>query len=286
MEKAAAVGGEAIVITFYPHPRSVVGTYGGEVGLLNSLEEKCYLLEKLGIHHLVVVPFTRDFADQSAEEYCTTFLHHYFHPHTIIIGYDHRFGKNRSGDYRLLEQMGTRLGFQVTEIAEEVLAAVKVSSTSIRKALATYEIKTANQLLGYPYFFEGVVVKGNQLGRTIGYPTANIQVNTPDKLIPADGVYSVSLLIKPLKDSKQPRTKTLLLGMMNIGIRPTVSGKSRVIEVHIFNFSEDIYGATLQVHVHGFLRKETKFSGLDALINQLEVDAIDAKKQLVVHNFT
>ncbi len=273
-ETASKVEGESVIITFSPHPRSIVGSYGGQVALLNTLDEKIFLLDIAGIDHLVIVPFTKEFASQTAEEYCKGFIHQYFKPHTIIIGYDHRFGKNRTGDYHLLEEIGLELGFDVKEIDEQVLNEVIISSTRIRNALLSNDIDTATQFLGYPYFFEGMVVIGNQVGRTIGYPTANIQLNTDEKLIPSDGVYAVTVRIKPNVD-------TQLFGMMNIGFRPTVDGKKRIIEVNIFDFDENIYGKTVQIHVHAFLRNEVKFSGLDALITQLEGDAVKAKELLL-----
>ncbi len=273
-ETAQKINGETVIITFNPHPRSVIGTYGGQVALLNTIEEKIHLLDAAGIDHLVIVPFTREFASKTAEEYCRDFIYQHFKPHTIIIGYDHRFGKNRVGDYHLLEEIGLELGFQVMEIDEKVLNDIIISSTGIRNALLNNEIPIANGFLGYPYFFEGEVVHGNQLGRTIGYPTANISLNTNEKLLPADGVYAVSLNIKP---TNHPT----LYGMMNIGFRPTVDGKKRLVEVNIFNFSQEIYGKTLQIHVHAFLRNEVKFNGIDALITQLEGDAVKAKELLV-----
>ncbi|MFP5041784.1 bifunctional riboflavin kinase/FAD synthetase [Parasediminibacterium sp. JCM 36343] len=271
-ETAAEAGGETVIITFHPHPRAIVGTQTGQVLLLNTLDEKIMLLEKAGINHLVVVPFDTQFANQTAEEYCKSFLYHYFKPHTVIIGYDHRFGKGRSGDYHLLESMGASLGFAVKEIDEQVLNAVAVSSTKIRTALNEHDIATANQFLGYPYFFEGTVIQGNQLGRTIGYPTANLQISQEDKLVPANGVYAVSV--------KLSEAQPIVWGMMNIGIRPTINGTKQVIEVHIFDFSGDIYGQTIQVGIYAFLREEVKFTGLDALIAQLGVDAVKAKEVL------
>jgi len=274
-ETASIVNGESVIVTFNPHPRSVIGSYGGTVALLNTFEEKVYLLDKAGIDHLVIIPFTNEFANRTAEEYCRDFIFKYFKPHTIIIGYDHRFGKNRVGDYHLLEEIGLELGFDVKEIDEKVLNEVTISSTRIRNALLENAIETANQFLGYPYFFEGEVVKGNQVGRTIGYPTANIQLNIQEKLIPADGVYAVSISLTPYSGKTH-------FGMMNIGYRPTVDGKKRLIEVNIFDFDAILYGKTVQIHVHGFLRNEVKFSGLDALITQLEGDAIKAKELLLV----
>ncbi|MDI9365301.1 MAG: bifunctional riboflavin kinase/FAD synthetase [Flavobacterium sp.] len=270
---AAAIGGETVIITFHPHPRKIVGSYGGNVALLNTLDEKNILLNQAGINHLVVVPFTAAFANQSAEAYCKDFIYKYFKPSKIIIGYDHRFGKNRSGDYHLLEKMGATLGFDVIEINAQILNEITVSSTKVRQALLEHDIATANQLLGYPYFFEGTVVKGNQLGRTIGFPTANIAIATEEKLVPANGVYAVTV------HSVQPTNRSFK-GMMNIGIRPTIDGKARVIEVNIFDFNEDIYGTTIQVHIHTYIRGEVKFSGLDALKNQLKEDAAKAKALL------
>ncbi len=271
---AAVVSGETVIITFHPHPRKIVGSLGGNVQLLNTLEEKIILLNKAGINHLVVVPFTEHFANQTAAEYCKDFIYHYFKPHTIIIGYDHRFGKNRSGDYHLLEKMGTELGFAVKEINEQVLNDVIVSSTKIRHALLEHNIPTANKFLGYAYFFEGTVVKGNQLGRTIDYPTANIKIVDEEKLILGNGVYAVTV-------NGQQSMANSFKGMMNIGFRPTVDGKIRVIEVNIFDFDEDIYEQTIQVHIHAYIRSEVKFNGLDELKNQLKADAIKAKELLV-----
>ncbi len=273
---AIAVGGETIIITFHPHPRKIVGNYGGNVALLNTLDEKIILLHAAGINHLVVVPFTEVFANQTAEAYCNDFIYKYFKPSKIIIGYDHRFGKNRSGDYHLLEKMGETLGFDVIEINAQILNEITVSSTKVRQALLEHDIETANQLLGYAYFFEGIVVKGNQLGRTIGYPTANIAIATEEKLIPANGVYAVTVLMVNSQLSTIDRFK----GMMNIGIRPTIDGKARVIEVNIFNFDADIYGQTIQVHIHTYIRGEVKFNSLDALKSQLKADAIQVKELL------
>ncbi|MBC7650784.1 MAG: bifunctional riboflavin kinase/FAD synthetase [Deinococcales bacterium] len=274
---ATQVGGETVIITFHPHPRKIVGSFGGTIELLNTLEEKIVLLDKAGINHLVVVPFTEHFANQSAEAYCKDFIYHYFKPHTIIIGYDHKFGKNRSGDYHLLEKMGEKLGFAVTEIDEQILNEVTISSTKIRHALLEHNIESANQYLGYHYFFEGTVVRGNQLGRTIGYPTANIKVTEEEKLIPANGVYAVTVLIVNYKWSIVNSYK----GMMNIGVRPTIEGKVKVIEVNIFDFDEDIYDQTIQIHVLAYIRGEIKFTGLDALKEQLKADAVKAKEILV-----
>jgi len=262
-EEAKKINGETVIITFHPHPRKIVSSIPGDIKLLSTLTEKIKLLKKAGIDHLVVIPFDHTFANQSAEDYITNFLYHYFKPATVIIGYDHRFGKGRSGDYHLLEQYGTKLGFAVKEISEELLNEIVISSTKIRQSLLATNIKTANQYLGYPYFFDGVVIEGNKMGRTIGYPTANLHIANEEKLIPANGVYAVEIILKngiPLK------------GMMNIGIRPTIDGKKRVIEVHIFNFDADIYTESLEIMIHHYLRGEVKFNGLEELKTQLHLD--------------
>ncbi|MFT3701816.1 MAG: bifunctional riboflavin kinase/FAD synthetase [Agriterribacter sp.] len=268
-QEAAQINGETVIITFYPHPRKVVSPRP-DVMLLNTPEEKTTLLDKEGIDHLVVVPFTPAFAEQTAAEYISHFLVGQIKPHTIIIGYDHRFGKNREGDYLMLEACSTQYGFIVKEISEKILHEAAVSSTRIRQALSEGDIQTANELLGYDYFFEGKVVEGNKLGRTIGYPTANIEVSNTEKLIPANGVYAVEVKVN----------NRTLKGMMNIGVRPTINGTKRTIEVNIFDFDEDIYGADIQVLLKFFLRAEQKFNGLDALKAQLAKDKENATDKL------
>ena len=275
-EVATAIGGETVIITFHPHPRKIISSVPGDVKLLTTLDEKIVLLEATGIDHLVVVPFDHIFSNQTAQQYVEDFLYKYFKPHTVIIGYDHRFGKGRVGDYRLLEQYGQSLGFEVKEIPEQLLNEVAVSSTKIRQALIEKDIVTANAFLGYAYFFEGTVVEGNKLGRTIGYPTANIHIGSEEKLIPGDGVYAVSVVNTALR-----ATNTIFKGMMNIGLRPTVDGKKRVIEVNIFDFDADIYGETLQMRLHHYLRGEVKFNGLESLKAQLLKDKEMATEQLL-----
>lgn len=266
--EADAINGETVIVTFHPHPRKVVAHK--EVFIINTLEEKTELLRQRGIDHLVVVPFDESFAQQTAVEYIEHFLWQKLHPYTVIIGYDHRFGKNRQGDYHLLEDYGKQLGFIVKEIPEHVLNDITVSSTKIREAVLNSDVATANNYLGYDYFFEGLVIEGNKLGRTLGYPTANLQVEHAEKLIPGNSVYAV---IVALGNSSYK-------GMMNIGVRPTVDGKKRVIEVNIFDFNHDIYGKTLRVYLKHYLRGEVKFNGLDELKNQLSLDKITALKLL------
>lgn len=266
-EEATKVGGESIIITFYPHPRKVIGSAQTEFNLLTTLDEKIELLNKAQIDHLVVVPFTRDFSDQPALSYIKDFLFSHFHPHTIIIGYDHRFGKNREGNFELLENYKTEFEYEVKEIPEHVLNKITVSSSKIREALLKGEVQTATELLGYDYFFEGLVVHGDKRGRTIGFPTANLRMEDKEKLVPGNGVYAVKCYVRI-----NTGETAVFNGMMNIGIRPTVNGLSRMIEVNIFDFNEDIYGKQMKVQMIKRLRDERKFSGLDELKTQLHND--------------
>jgi riboflavin kinase / FMN adenylyltransferase len=267
-KRAIEVNGETVILTFDPHPRTVINTASG-IKLINTLEEKIELLSDKGIDHLVIVPFTEKFAQLSAEDYISRFLIHYFRPHTLIIGYDHHFGKGRSGNYELLNLHTTTYQYQLMEIPAHVLDSISVSSTRIRQAIGQGEMEIANQLLGYIYYFSGLVVEGNKLGRTIGYPTANLDITEKSKLIPGDGVYAVDV-----ESSDEPGRR--YLAMMNIGFRPTVDGSKRMIEVNIFKFDRSIYGASLKVFVKKFLRPEIKFSGLDALKAQLVEDKKNA----------
>ncbi|WP_336513854.1 bifunctional riboflavin kinase/FAD synthetase [Pollutibacter soli] len=264
--EAADVHGETVIVTFHPHPRRVVKGKSGEVFLLTTIDERIELLRSIGIDHLVIVPFTTGFSEMSAEDYIENFLIKNFQPHSIIIGYDHRFGKNRSGDYRLLEQLAPRWNCEVKEIPEKILNEVTVSSTIIRDSLLSGDIGLANKMLGYPYFFHARVIHGDKRGRTIGYPTANLEITDPEKLIPGDGVYAVTIDVSITGKSITHK------GMMNIGVRPTVDGTRRMIEVNIFNFHDDIYGEIVKVSVYHFIRREKKFSGLDELKAQLFAD--------------
>ena len=283
-KEAEQVDGETVIITFDPHPRMIISKTDlskDAIKLLNTLPEKIELLQKQNIDHLVIVPFTLEFSEQSAEQYIKDFLVEKFHPHSLIIGYDHRFGKNRQGDYKLLEAYQSTFSFKVKEIPEHVLHHIIISSTRIRHALEEKDINTANEYLGYPYFFEGNVIEGNKLGRTLGYPTANIEVNDKNKLIPANGVYAVEVSIATDNDIvHQISYVKHLKAMMNIGVRPTVGGTKKVIEVNIFDFDTSIYNQTIRVYVNYFLRDEVKFNELDALKEQLSIDKINALKLL------
>lgn len=279
-QEAKNINGETVIITFHPHPRKIISSTN--IFILNTLAEKIELLSAKGIDHLVVVPFDENFAHQTAEEYVTNFLFEKFHPHTVIVGYDHRFGRNRQGDYHLLEDYGKKLGFIVKEIPEHLVHQEIVSSTKIREALLAGAVETANEYLGYDYFFEGTVVEGNKLGKVLGYPTANIEVDNKEKLIPGDGIYAVQSEIRnPERDQiNQAGKSEIRNGMMSIGIRPTIGISDRTIEVNIFDFNEDIYGKTLRVYVKQYLRPEIKFNDLEELKEQLAKDKIESIKAL------
>ena len=267
--EADKVKGETVIITFDPHPRQIVGKENNPVFLINTLAEKILLLENSNIDHLVVIPFTEAFANQTAETYIKDFLVNTFHPHTIIIGYDHHFGKGRSGNYKLLEAKAEENNFIVKEIPVHMLQDITISSTKIRQAILHGDIITARNFLGYDYFFTGKVITGNQLGRTIGYPTANIEIEDDLKLISGNGVYAVTIKIISL-DNKD------YSGMMNIGVRPTINGIKRVIEVNIFDFDKNIYEKAITITLKKHLRSEIKFDGLDALKEQLAKDKVAA----------
>ena len=266
---ALEMKGETVIVTFHPHPRKVISSIPGEIKQLTSLEERIELLTQSGIDHLVVVNFDYAFSNLTADAYVKTFLFDHFHPHTILVGYDHRFGNGRNGNFELLQKFGAELGFKVEQIHEKIISDEIVSSTHIRNYILEHQIEKANALLGYPYLFDGFVVRGNQIGRTIGFPTANLHINNEEKIIPSNGVYAVKVKGKCLGD-------TIYNGMMNIGIRPTVDGQKKVIEVHILDFDQDIYEQNLTVMVYEYIRGEVKFDGLEALKAQLAKDKITA----------
>ncbi|WP_396194482.1 bifunctional riboflavin kinase/FAD synthetase [Flavobacterium sp.] len=257
---------ESLVLTFFPHPRMVLQE-GSEMKQLNTLNEKISLLENLGIDNLVVHPFDKDFSRMTAEEFVKEVLVDTFHLKKIIIGYDHRFGRNRTADINDLKTFGETYGFEVEQITVKQINEVSISSTKIRTALAEGNIERANEYLGYPYSLTGLVTKGQQLGRTIGYPTANITLEEDYKLIPQNGVYVAQCVLNG----------QTVFGMMNIGHRPTVNGTNQTIEIHFFDFNEDIYGQKITVSLLKRLRNEEKFPSLDSLKEQLNTDKTNAK---------
>ncbi len=269
--EAASIGGETIIITFHPHPRKVVHQAAKSVELINTIEERISLLDAFGIDHLVIVPFTEQFSALSPAQYVEDFLCKNFQPEVVIIGYDHKFGKGRLGDYKLLEDYCDKGFFKLKEIPQHLLKDIAVSSTIIRTALKGGDIQRANALLGYDFFFEGRVITGDRLGRTIGFPTANLAIENSEKIIPANGVYVVEVSL-PSKNNLS------LKGMMNIGIRPTVDGSQQRIEVNIIDFNDDIYGQILKVSIKTRLRAEKKFDGIEQLKEQLNSDRLESMR--------
>jgi riboflavin kinase/FMN adenylyltransferase len=256
------ISGESIIITFHPHPRLVINPQDTSLRLLNTVDEKIALLEKSGIHNVVIVPFSRDFSEQPAEDYISKFLVHNFNPRIIVIGYDHKFGKNRTGDYHLLESMKGTLNFELEEITKETLDDIDISSTKIRTSLQSGNVALANELLGYNYTLSGTVVRGFQRGRGLGYPTANVMVNDDFKLIPSTGIYAVKVHVRG----------TIHSGMLSIGYNPTFEGKTQTVEVHILDFNADIYGDNITVEMIQYLRGEEKFSTINELILAIKKD--------------
>jgi riboflavin kinase/FMN adenylyltransferase len=270
VDMAREVDGESIVVTYWPHPRFVLGKDADQLRLLSTFEEKIKLVEEVGIDYLVRVHFTREFSELSSDEFIQSVLINRLNTQKLIIGYDHRFGKDQEGSFEYLKQNQKRYGFEVMEIPPQDIDDVTVSSTRIRKALRDGDVKTANEYLGRYYELTGLVTKGEQVGRKIGFPTANIYVPETYKLIPADGVYAVWVFVNGRKYK----------GMLNIGNRPTLHGQHRTIEVHIFDFNWDIYGTEIEVSFVEQLRKEQKFEDLNALKNQLANDKEAASKIL------
>lgn len=256
---------ESLVLTFFPHPRMVLQEKS-EIKLLNTISEKTKLLEATGIENLIIHPFDESFSRLTAEEFVHSILVDQFHIHKIIIGHDHRFGRNRTANIDNLIAFGAEYGFEVEQITAQEIQDVSVSSTKIRKALQEGNMNLANDYLGYDYFLTGEVVKGKQLGRTIGFPTANIQIDEEYKLIPKNGVYVVKAFIDDLE----------IYGMMNIGFNPTLNGQKQTIEVNLFDFDADIYGKKIEVSLLQYLREEQKFGSLDLLKAQLNKDQQDS----------
>lgn len=251
----------SLILTFFPHPRMVLNK-DYNLKLLNTIEEKKNRLEALGVNALVIEPFTLDFANLSAKDFVKTVLVDQLNAKHIIIGYDHRFGKNRTANIDDLKLYGASLGFTVEEIPAEDIEAVSISSTKIRNALNEGFIKKANRYLGDNYKIQGQVIKGKGIGKSLNYPTANIQVNSKLKLIPKQGVYIIKCLID----------KTFKWGMINIGINPTFNTSKLSIEVHFLDYNNDLYGKTLNIELLKHLRDEKKFNSIDELKNQIMLD--------------
>lgn len=261
VSEAKAVQGESVLLTFYPHPRMVLNPERKQL-LLSTLDEKIDLLRQQGIDHLLIQPFTREFSMMTYEEFVREILVSQLAVKKLVIGYDHQFGRNREGSFENLRKMAPELGFEVDEISAKLIDDNVISSTKVREALEVGRVEEANALLGYQYAISGTVVKGRQLGRTIGFPTANVVVSDTFKLIPSNGVYAVQVL----------HNDKVYQGVMNIGVRPTVDGVSRTNEVHIMDFNSDIYGESLKVNFVQRIRDEVKFDSLHALKSQIKKD--------------
>lgn len=252
---------KSVLLTFFPHPRMVLQK-DASLEMINTIEERAYLLEKTGLDYLIIHPFSKEFSRTTALEFVRDILVNQLNISKLIIGYDHHFGKNREGNITQLTEYSHLYDFNVEEIPAQDIDDVSVSSTKIRRALHSGNLKTANDYLGYHFMLNGVVVNGKKLGGKIGYPTANIDIKESYKLIPKTGVYVVKSTID----------KKTIFGMMNIGNRPTVGGNHQTIEVHFFNFNQDLYHQNLTIQLLFFLRNEEKFDSVDLLINQLKKD--------------
>lgn len=258
--------GESVLLTFFPHPRMIIDPENQELKMINTVDEKAQILASLGVDHLIITPFTRDFSNLSANDYIKNILVDAIGTKKIIIGYDHRFGKDRLGNISTLVEKADTYGYQVEEIPEQDINDVAVSSTKIRKALLDGDVALANNYLGYAFSIYGPVIKGDKIGRTIGFPTANIFVPETYKLIPSDGIYAVTV---EMGEAKNPE---VYRGMAYIGQRPTINGMTRNIEVNIFDFNREIYGQNIKMNFLAFLREDVKFTGLEALTKQLQKD--------------
>ena len=271
---ARKIGGETVLLTFYPHPRIELALQRGEkpeVRLLTTLAEKAALLEKYGIDNLVVIPFNKAFSELSPDAYIQDFLVKHFQPKCIVIGYDHRFGKGRVGDIDYLRKFENQYGYRLAEISPQEVDDIAVSSTKVRDAVSLGDVALAQKLMGHPYSLSGKVIYVQQIGRTLGFPTANIAVESPYKIIPPYGIYAV-LVHYQSKDYK---------GMLYIGDRPSLDdGMQMSIEVHIFDFELDIYHQELQLDFIDYLRADAKFDNLEALQIQLERDRVSALHSL------
>ncbi|MBS1644541.1 MAG: bifunctional riboflavin kinase/FAD synthetase [Bacteroidetes bacterium] len=262
INKAKEIGRESMVLTFDPHPRSIIQP-NAPTKIITPLEQKLQLILNAGIDHIVVAPFSRAFSQLSAEEYVTKFLVKEFHPAAVVIGYDHRFGHDRKGDIELLKAQGRAFNFVVDEIPAHMISDAAISSTKIREALTHGDIATANQMLDRPYSLSGIVVKGEQLGRKLGYPTANLHPHSSLQLIPAIGIYAAQVRVG----------SRLYNSAMSIGVRPTVAEHGALsIEAHLLDFSDDLYGMDIELLFHAYIRAEEKFNSLDALKAAIATD--------------
>lgn len=269
-ETALKMGGETVVITFWPHPRLVLNPLDTHLKLLSTFEEKAERLRTYGVQHLLRIPFTKEFSQLSSGAFIRSILVDAIGTRKLVIGYDHHFGKNREGSFEQLKENGPQYGFEVEEIPRQDVDHIGVSSTKIREALEEGDVQTATHLLGRPYSLTGRVVMGDRIGRTLGYPTANLEIDSANKLIPADGIYAVTV----------SHHHKAYKGMLYIGNRPTINGVKQNIEVHLFGFDGDLYGETLTVFLHGKTRGDIRFDSLEQLKAQLDIDQAETLKVL------
>lgn len=262
LEIARSIQGETVLITFWPHPRLVLYPEQHNLRLLSTFEEKTKILRQLGIDHLITIPFTQEFSQLTSEEFIRKVLIESLETKKLVIGYDHRFGKNREGSFDYLKANSSAFGFDLEEISRQDVEDIGVSSTKIRKSLESGDVRTAMTYLGRPYELNGIVIKGQQIGRSIGFPTANIHTPNDYKLIPKDGVYAVVASVDGC----------IYKAMLNIGNRPTVHGTKRTVEANLFDFQGDLYNKQITVYFREFIREEQKFENLEALKNQLVRD--------------
>ena len=259
----------SVLLTFFPHPRMVLQKDNG-IKLINTIEERIEILQKIGLDYLIIHPFDTEFSRLTAFDFVRDILVNHLNTSELVIGYDHRFGRNREGDFEQLEEYGVMYDFKVQEIPAQDVNAISVSSTKVRKALEDGDISKASKYLGYNFSLCGSVVQGDRLGNTIGFPTANLKVDEAYKLIPKNGAYLVRSMIDDVT----------VYGMMNIGFRPTLKGLHQTIETHFFEFHGDLYGKKLKIEILDFLRDEQKFSSVDALKNQLFLDKQKSQEML------
>lgn len=270
---ADEVNGETVVVTFHPHPRQVLAIGTEKLRFICSQEEKLKKFEEFGIDNVVIIPFTKEFASTPSDEFIKDYIIKRIHPAVIVVGYDHHFGKNRMGDFQMLNELGAQYGFKTVQVEAQDINEVAVSSTKIRNFLWTGNVKAANELLGYPYSVTGLVIRGNEIGRTIGFPTANLDIPNEFMMINNPGVYACRTEINGKRYD----------AMANTGTRPTIGDRADgdfIIEVNVFDFEGDLYGKTLKVWFIDRIRDEVKFNGLEALKNQLHQDREKAKKIL------
>jgi len=271
IELAKKVDGESVLLTFYPHPRMVLQP-DTNIKLLNTIEEKTSLLEDAGIDHLIIHPFTKVFSRTTSLEFVRDILVSKIGTKKLVIGYDHHFGRNREGSFEHLKEFGPLYGFDVEEISAQEIDDVNVSSTKIRKAIAKGDVAIATEYLGHQFQLTGIVIHGNKIGRQLGYPTANLELNNAYKLIPATGIYLVKVKIGEQRYD----------GLLNVGYRPTIenSGKKLTIEVYIIDFKEEIYGQEVKLYLVDRIREEQKFDSREALIAAMDKDLAQAKASL------